>query len=536
MLMRKKLLMPPCAVGFRDDRYYVNPLCVMKQRSFLIHRLPVVLLVLQASSLNAQLPPEGTAPKSTALPASQPATRVVSLPAPPTVSTNGVATPAFVPLAAAPAAKPTDSPQNLPPNSSGLQLDLPIPDTQIPPGTANGSSTPPSIQLPPIPSVNQLPLPAVSTAPIAEPPSIADASPPELGTVAVAEAGLAESDEAAQFHAGELVAVVGNEHILVGDMAVFVDPIIEQNRSRIPSPEDERKIRNQLTRQALRQYVEVKAMYQEFFRDMVGTAPPEELEEMRNKITSRAGKIFFEKQVRTMMNNNNVNSLRELEEKLAEKSLSLVVVKRQFVEQVLSSELERKYVPDKFEFDREELLKAYHAPEYQEKWNVPGRARWRQLTIRFDKHETRESVDQLIRNLGNQIYLGGKPFEAVAKQSSEGYTAEEGGIYDWTNQGSLKSKEIDAALFQLPLNRLSQVIEDDIGLHIIEVLEREEGHTKDFTEAQGELREMLSEKKRDEEIRKFRKKVMDRTPVWTLWPQDIEGSRPLSDALGNVGS
>jgi hypothetical protein len=209
--------------------------------------------------------------------------------------------------------------------------------------------------------------------------------------------------------------------------------------SKFASPEDEQKIRNQLTRQSLRQYCEIKAIYQEFFRDMVGTVPPKELEETKKKVVTRAGKIFFEKQVPTLLKKYKVETLQDLERKLNEKSLSLSTLKGQFIEQVLASELERKYVPDKFEIDRQDLLNAYQQPTNQDRWKVAGRVRWRQLTVRFDKHPSRAAADTKIRELGNEIFLGGKAFDAVARQSSEGYTANEGGRYDWTTQGSLKS-------------------------------------------------------------------------------------------------
>jgi parvulin-like peptidyl-prolyl isomerase len=345
---------------------------------------------------------------------------------------------------------------------------------------------------------------------------------------------LPAANQPSQFNPGELIAVVGSERILAGDMAVFIERIIDKNRERLRTASDEENLRNQLTRQVLRQYVEIKAMYQEFFRDIVGTAPPKEIEDMKKQVTSKAGKVFFEKQVPEMLKKYNATDLRELEEKLAAKSLSLSTLRSQFIEQVLSSELERKYVPNQYEISRQELLDEYHKAENQEAWKVPSRARWRQLTIRFNKHDSRQEVEQLIKTLGNEIFLGGKSFEAVAKQSSEGHTAAEGGLYDWTNQGSLRSKPLDEAIFSLELRKLSKVIEDDIGMHIIEVLEREEGHTKDFTEAQSELRTQLSDNRRDEETRKLRDKVMARTPVWSKWPEDLPGSRPLQEALGET--
>lgn len=355
----------------------------------------------------------------------------------------------------------------------------------------------------------------------------------DLSTATSLEKNSFRASEPEEFPAGRLIAVVGYEHILAGDMAVFVEPIIQQNKDKIPSLEEEKKVRRQLTRQALRQYVEVKAIYHEFFRDMVGSVPPKEFAETKKKVVTRAGKIFFEKQVPVLMEKYEVHTVADLEQKLVDKSLSLATLRGQFIEQVLATELERKFVPEKFEIDRHDLVNAYRQEKDSERWNVAGRVRWRQLTVRFDKHSTREEAVSRIRELGNEVYYG-KSFEAVAKQSSEGYTSSDGGVYDWTTQGSLKSQPLDQALFALPLNSLSQIIEDDIGLHIVEVLEREVGHVKDFTEAQAELRESLSEERRRNEIRTFRERIMNRTTVWTLWPEDIPGSRPLSEALGDI--
>jgi hypothetical protein len=334
---------------------------------------------------------------------------------------------------------------------------------------------------------------------------------------------------AQEFDQGDLIAVVGTEHILAGDMMIFIEPIIEQNRSRI-TPAQEKQLRATLIRQVLSQYVQIKALYQEFFRDMAGTKPPKEIESMKEQVTTKAGQIFFEKQVPQMMKKYKVNDAAALDKALREKSMSVSAYRTQFIERILSSELERKYVPEEYEFSREELLAYYHA--HPEEWTVNGRARWRELCVRFNKHP-REEAEKLIRDMGNQVYLGGKPFEAVAKEMSEGFTASAGGVFDWTTQGSLKSTALDTAIFSLPLRRLSLVIEDDAGFHIIEVLEREDGHTKSFDLAQVDIRKKLSEEKRSKLLKEFHNKVMARTPIWTKWPEDIPGSRDISEALGN---
>ena len=333
-----------------------------------------------------------------------------------------------------------------------------------------------------------------------------------------------------EFGAGTLIAVVGTEHILAGDMYVFVEPIIEKRRSSLTA-DQERQFRATLVRQVLTQYVEIKALYQEFFRDMVGNKPPKEVAEMQTKVTMKAAQIFHDKQVPELLSKYQVTDLAALERKLQEKSMSLASLQTQFTERVLSSELERKYVPDKYEFSRAELLAFYE--DHSDEWNVIARAKWRELSVRFNKH-SRDEAEAMIKSMGNEVYLGGAPFEAVAKQKSEGFTAADGGMYDWTSQGSLKSKAIEQAIFSLPLKRLSQVIEDEMGFHIIEVIAREPGYKKSFDAAQAEIRERLSDEKRTKLSKEFHEKVMARTSIWTLWPEDIPNSRALSEALGDA--
>ncbi len=413
---------------------------------------------------------------------------------------------------------------------------------QVSAGSLPSGPSAPGLGLPPLPDPMSIPVPGVGSPalaganPLPTPPTpaaqlpLSAATPSTLTSFSGPAARPLDSEDLVQFEPGELIAVVGEDHILAGDMNVFIDPIIEKNRDKIRSSQQESEIRMQLTRQVLGQYVEVKAMYQEFFRDMVGTSPPSELEDMKKQVVTKAGKIFFEKQVPNLMEKYEVTNLADLEEKLRQKSVSLSTLRTQFIEQVLSSELERKYVPDEFEIDSESILENYR--QDRERWQVPARARWQEITIRLDKHQSPAEAENLLKQLGNEMVLGGKSFEAVARQSSEGFTASEGGYHDWTPRGSLKSKVMEDAIFSIELNKLSRVIEDDIGFHIIRVLEREEAHSKDLAESQAEIRQTLSQVKRNKAAAELRERIMKRTPIWTRWPEDIPGSRPLSQALG----
>ena len=144
-----------------------------------------------------------------------------------------------------------------------------------------------------------------------------------------------QAGDAKLFEPGKLIAVVGSEHVLAGDLVHYVEPAFEQNKHRLSSPSQEGMLREQILRSVLRNYVETKALYLEFFRDAAGAVLPDKLDESKKMVTQRARELFFEKQVPDMMEKYEVNDMRALETKLREKSMSLATMQRQFVEQVL---------------------------------------------------------------------------------------------------------------------------------------------------------------------------------------------------------
>ncbi len=90
-----------------------------------------------------------------------------------------------------------------------------------------------------------------------------------------------------------------------------------------------------------------------------------------------------------------------------------------------------------------------------------------------------------------------------------------------------QEQALDAAVFGIEVKKLSRIIEDDIGFHIIEVLEREDASVVSFEAAHDEMRKAIVEEKRQKLAEEYRKKVMERAVIWTLWPEDIPGSRAL---------
>ncbi len=67
----------------------------------------------------------------------------------------------------------------------------------------------------------------------------------------------------------------------------------------------------------------------------------------------------------------------------------------------------------------------------------------------------------------------GEDFGAVAAEVSvDKATAERNGDLDWVVRGLLPSRQVEDALFSLPVGQLSSVVQTDFGYHVIEVMEK----------------------------------------------------------------
>ena len=83
--------------------------------------------------------------------------------------------------------------------------------------------------------------------------------------------------------------------------------------------------------------------------------------------------------------------------------------------------------------------------------------------------------------------------------------------------------EIDQSLFNLPLNRLSQIIDDGKGFHIIRILEREDAHQIDFVDAQAEIKDKLKKEKIQQQVMAYVDRLKARTDVWTVFDEKSSG-------------
>ena len=96
----------------------------------------------------------------------------------------------------------------------------------------------------------------------------------------------------------------------------------------------------------------------------------------------------------------------------------------------------------------------------------------------------------------------GQSFEAVARELSEGEGAEQGGDLGPRAAEHLPPFYVSAAASLEP-GGVSNIIESEFGLHIIKLVDREEGAAVDFDEIAPRIRAFLEEERKEEAVRAF---------------------------------
>ena len=383
-----------------------------------------------------------------------------------------------------------------------------------------------------VPSPNGYPvrdpqIPNAAEAPYGEIPNAARVQypyPPYAAEVPISgPAPQGEPPPAAQMELVEgaiILARVGPEVILGSEVLPAVNDIIARNKDRIP-PHRLQQQRRLLIEQQLQVPIESKLIY----LDAREKIPEENLP----RIEESLGEQFEKEELQKLMERSKVQTRWELEEKLRSMGTSLQRRKTAFVQRALAQTWLHQQLNLDEETTYDQMWEYYrvHAAEFER----PARARWEELTVSFSKYRSKAESHAAIARMGNQV-LAGVSLEEVAGRLSDGSTAAQGGLRDWTRKGSLVSAVLDEALFGLQVGRLSPILETEDGFHIIRVTRRELAHRISFAEAQAEIRQKVRQQRTETQLRKYVADLRKQIPVWTIF-DDQTRDEQLSERDGD---
>ncbi len=312
------------------------------------------------------------------------------------------------------------------------------------------------------------------------------------------------------FDGAKVIARVGPEVVLAADVMPVVNDWLARNAHKYP-PDQLDQARLYLIRQALRGLVDTKIL--------VLRVKQKVPKEGYDRIMEKLGAIFEKEELPKLIERAGVSTRAELEAKLRELGSSVERERVAFCERTLSQQWVRQQINLEPEITHQEMLDYYQ--QHRAEFEYPARARWEMILVQFRSYPSKADAYRAIAALGNAI-LDGEPFAEVARRGSEGATAKDGGAYDWTTRGSLKSKIIDEAIFTLPVGQLSRILEDERGFAIVRVIERQEAGRVSFEDAQVKIREQLKKSHIERQIKEYLGEARKGIKVWTVF-DDVAG-------------
>jgi parvulin-like peptidyl-prolyl isomerase len=363
-------------------------------------------------------------------------------------------------------------------------------------------------------------------------------------TVIVSSAWAGDETGEDQTLAGtEILAIVGDRHILQGDVMprvlMAVQPVLDKltvEEKYLQRREIEQQ-KSRLLQQMLMQEVETKLLYMAFLQDLSVDQRQTAEEHIESKLKEMFEDAVLEMlkkialadkqetrdlfrsapqvaRLAKLMDMDGIETIAELDQLLSRFQTSVELERDSFKERNLG----RSFVSDKIrkrpEVNHREMLKYYR--ENIDKYEFDSTARWEQLSVYFENVDSRDDAYTAVATMGNEVLQGAK-LEVVARRGSQDSRAAEGGLHDWTPKGSLVSEPIDLAVFHLPLEKLSRIIEDGRGFHIVRVLERRQAGRVAFQDVQKEIKKKLLEGKQQDRIDKLLKELRDAIPIWTVY-------------------
>ncbi len=187
---------------------------------------------------------------------------------------------------------------------------------------------------------------------------------------------------------------------------------------------------------------------------------------------------------------------------LRAQGLTMQVVRRQLIRQIMAEEYARTLLKDRVRTPGFAEIRAYyetHAAEFR----IEDHVRWQHIFISYQRHPTPQQARQLAEQL-RRAALEGADFAALSRQHDCGLAGGNGGYGVGTTRGTIQPVDLEPVVWSLSSGQISEVIETPTGCHLVKVVERQYAGIRPFDQqVQDQIRDKLLRKAREAEYHKL---------------------------------
>lgn len=276
----------------------------------------------------------------------------------------------------------------------------------------------------------------------------------------------------------KIVVVVNSEIITQREIDMLLSPVYAQYRSTYQGTDLIKRL-EEARELIIKQLIEDRLIFGEAKKENI-TVDEKEINIKIDEMYQRAG---GKKELEDMLNQQNL-TINELRERYREKIMTRKLIDKKVGSKIIVTPMEVKnhYYNNKDQFlQPEEIL-------------------LRQILIKpKDEPDAQAMALKRMREIVKRIGEG-CDFALLAKEYSDGPTANEGGLMGYVKKGDLV-QQLEEIVFNLKEQEISGVVQSSLGYHIFKVEEKKDRRTKELSEVRQDIEEFIYREKAHQKLR-----------------------------------
>lgn len=308
----------------------------------------------------------------------------------------------------------------------------------------------------------------------------------------------------------QIVATVNGFPILAGDVLERYGMQMKQIKSQAP-PAQYQQARYQLIQRDLPGHIE-RALLVQTLKSQIDA---EQMDNVKAQLDT-----LFEAEVLKMMERTNSVTSHELNQKLKQQGTSLEQLRSAFGTQQLAMQyLALEAREDKI-YSRSELLEYYR--DHIDDYTNPARVKWQEIIVYFKPHGGKSGAADVVKKAIRELQSGAD-FADVARNHSDGATAQQGGVWDWIQKESIADEVLRDKLFALKAGDITEVMVKPNAFQIAKVIDLEEQNATPFEKLHDDIQTKLKAESQKEATKAVLEKLKETATIEVL----LETKQPL---------
>lgn len=307
-----------------------------------------------------------------------------------------------------------------------------------------------------------------------------------------------------EFDGATVVATVNSIPIFASDVLEPYALNIRQAEQQL-TKEQLNRVKAKLIQEHMRPHIEKAVLVSALREDL----DKEKLDQLNGQLENA-----FKEEIERLKKQTNVGTRVELEQVLEREGVNLDTLKNNFAARQMAMFYIGQKADAKVQYSRQELLDWYNANK--EQYAIEALARWQQIRISYEESGGKPQAARIMQQVVAAL-RGGEDFGKVAEEFSDGPRQAKGGVWEWTAPDSLAEENVDKALWQVEVGKISQVLETNQAYVLVKVLERKGGGYTPFEDVQDAINTKLVTESRTAAADKVVQDLMASATIQTVF-------------------